>query len=98
MATHLTTAERLLEQAPRLRDLARQLVKDPHTADDLVQETWLTAIQRPLPDGLALRAWLATVLRNLARAAIAAGNRAADVACLVFYQEDAEAVFQVRGG
>jgi hypothetical protein len=34
--------------------------------------------------------------KSRARAAIAAGNRAADVACLVFYQEDAEGVLQVR--
>jgi hypothetical protein len=34
--------------------------------------------------------------KSRARAAIAAGNRAADIARLVFYQEDAEGVLQVR--
>jgi RNA polymerase sigma-70 factor (ECF subfamily) len=66
MAPHPSSPERLLEHAPRLRFLARQLVLDAHTAEDLVQETWLTALERPAPQGRALREWLATVLRNFA--------------------------------
>ena len=50
-----------------LRRLALQLVRDPHEADDAVQETWLQALRAP-PVGLdRLRGWLETVLRNVIR-------------------------------
>jgi RNA polymerase sigma-70 factor (ECF subfamily) len=57
--------ERLLEHAGWLRALARRLVKDDATADDLVQETWTAALTHP-PDH-AGRPWLSRVVRNLAR-------------------------------
>ncbi|QDV07870.1 ECF RNA polymerase sigma factor SigL [Planctomycetes bacterium Poly30] len=50
-----------------LRRLARSLVRDPSTADDLVQETWLSALRSgPSPDE-SLRPWLARVLQNAVR-------------------------------
>ncbi|MBL4771034.1 MAG: sigma-70 family RNA polymerase sigma factor, partial [Planctomycetes bacterium] len=56
--------ELLLEHAVWLRRLARELVRDPGAADDLVQDTWLAAL-RARPDlGLPLRPWLARVMRN----------------------------------
>src|SRR6185503_17221474 len=55
----------LLRADRRLRELARQLVNDPGTAEDLAQETWLAALAsgeiRFLPG------WLATVVRRLSR-------------------------------
>jgi RNA polymerase sigma-70 factor (ECF subfamily) len=59
-------AESLLENGPRLRALARRLVHDDHSAEDLVQETWVRAVERG-PSGAATPwQWLARVLRNLA--------------------------------
>lgn len=49
-----------------LRRLAYSLVRDEARAEDLVQETWATWVERR-PSGLAEpRAWLARVLRNRA--------------------------------
>ena len=59
-------AQSLLDHAGWVRNLARKLVGDPNLADDLVQETWVKALQRP-PTGGNLRAWLASVLRNIVR-------------------------------
>ncbi len=56
----------LLQHASWLRTLARRLVADAHTADDLVQSTWLAALKNPPPTGPAGRRWLATALRNFA--------------------------------
>src|SRR5262245_5832641 len=57
--------ETLLEHGPRLRTLARRLVRDGHAADDLVQETWLRAVESGGESSSAWQ-WLARVLRNLA--------------------------------
>jgi RNA polymerase sigma factor (sigma-70 family) len=54
----------LLAQAGWLRRFARALVGDAAAAEDLAQETMLSALRRPAPGGG--RAWLATVARNLA--------------------------------
>ena len=59
--------ESLLEHGPRLRALARRLVHDEHAADDLVQETWVRAVERGPASGATPWQWLARVLRNLAR-------------------------------
>jgi RNA polymerase sigma-70 factor, ECF subfamily len=66
------TAERsgiegLLEHATWLRGLASALVRDPASADDLVQDTWVAAMRNPRPSGVAPRAWLTGIARNLAR-------------------------------
>ena len=61
--------ESLLEHSTWIRGLAAQLASDPGTADDLVQKTWLAALQRPpssARDANSLRRWLAAVLRNFA--------------------------------
>ena len=54
--------ESLLEHSTWIRGLAAQLASDPGTADDLVQKTWLAALQRPpgsARDPRSLRRWLA---------------------------------------
>src|SRR5689334_18838679 len=59
--------ERLLAHAEWLERLALGLVREPHAAKDLVQDTWLVALSRPprdASDDRGLRAWLARVLRN----------------------------------
>lgn len=64
-ARRLTTEE-LLAHAGWVQALARRLVHDQATADDLVQETWLAALEQRWRGSGPSRAWLATVLRNAA--------------------------------
>src|SRR5512145_233265 len=59
-------SETLLRQADFLRALARGLLADEASSDDLVQSTWVAALER---DGEPLRkpqSWLSRVARNLA--------------------------------
>ena len=64
--SHWASAEALLSDVAWLRRLARQLVRDASSAEDLAQETLVTALlsapSSPEPGGL--RRWLARVLRN----------------------------------
>ncbi len=58
---------KLLDQSRWLSGLARQLVADASSADDLVQDTLLAAMESPRkPQDSGLRAWLATIMRNKA--------------------------------
>jgi len=59
--------ENLLAEREWLRRMARVLVADPSSADDLAQDTWAAALTAPPRDASQPRAWLATVTRNLAR-------------------------------
>lgn len=61
------TPEQLLHYEPRLRELAARLVSDHHRADDLVQETYLSALRQNLLFGAAPARWLRDVLRTKAR-------------------------------
>ena len=70
----MTTPPRDLEvaalrrHAHQLRRLARQLVRDEHEAEDLVQSTWTRLLERPPRDTSAgLGGWLSRVLTNFAR-------------------------------
>lgn len=67
--------EMLLEHADWIRALARRLVRDPDTAEEVVQRTFLAAADRNPGDDRPVRAWLAVVVRNLARAARRASAR-----------------------
>jgi RNA polymerase sigma factor (sigma-70 family) len=61
--------DRLLAESKWVRALARSLVA-PGEAEDVVQQTWLAALQRPPRlggDGDNLRGWLARVLSNVVR-------------------------------
>src|SRR5262245_9690935 len=57
--------ERLLEHAPWARRLARTLVWG-EVAEDVVQQAWLLALERPPSAAAPARAWLAGVLRRVA--------------------------------
>jgi len=57
----------LLQHAGWLRSLARSLVADPNLADDLLQDTWVAALEHPPGEGGTPRRWLSAVLRNFAR-------------------------------
>lgn len=59
-------ADALLIHGPFLRGLATRLVTDGSQADDLVQQAYLTALEKPPREQGSLRAWLASVTRNLA--------------------------------
>lgn len=60
--------EELLAQSDWVVGLARRLVRDRQSAEDLAQETWVAALERgPRAEGgRGLRAWLARVLRTRA--------------------------------
>src|SRR5262245_3958375 len=58
--------DELLVHGRFLRSLARALVSDSERADDLVQATWLAALEHPARDARAPLAWLAQILRRLA--------------------------------
>jgi RNA polymerase sigma factor (sigma-70 family) len=70
--------EELLAHAGWLRALAATLVRDASSADDLVQDTWIAALQRPPRADRPLRPWLARVLRNLAKNERRASRRRAE--------------------
>ena len=55
----------LLAETSWLRGLARELTHDPSTAEDLVQETMLAALEAPAPTRAKLRTWLEAVARRL---------------------------------
>jgi len=59
--------ELLLAHAGFVRSVARSLLRDGSAVDDVVQQTWLTALERPPRDAGALRRWLARVVRSVAR-------------------------------
>ncbi len=59
-------ADALLAQEGFIRAIARPLVLDESRVDDVVQETWLTALQRRPRRWASLPSWLATVARNIA--------------------------------
>jgi len=59
--------ERLLGEAGWMRSLARTLVADEASAEDIVQDTLLAAVERPPAERGHIGAWLARVLRNRAR-------------------------------
>ena len=59
-------AGELLEHVDFVQKLARRLARDESRAQDLVQETWLAALEGRPAAGSGMRAWLARVLRNRA--------------------------------
>lgn len=59
-----TPFDAMLAHLPWARALARDLVKDVDQAEDLVQEVWMRAMQRPPRNPGALRSWIASVMKN----------------------------------
>lgn len=60
------TAAELLQHAGALRALARRLVRDDATAEDVVQEAFAAALTRPPRHRSNLGGWLRVVARNVA--------------------------------
>jgi RNA polymerase sigma-70 factor (ECF subfamily) len=68
-------ADALLAHGEFVRALARKLVFEDDRADDVVQETWLAALEHAPERPRSLRAWLARVARNVALKASRAESR-----------------------
>lgn len=69
MSTHQPASEaieELIRHRRFLSALARSLVHDEHRAEDVVQETFVAALEKPPRAGVPLKAWLAAVVRNVA--------------------------------
>lgn len=64
---HEAVAHDIVAQTPWIRRLAQSLVRDPSLADDVVQETLLTALRHGAPNRKLPRSWYATVVRNYVR-------------------------------
>lgn len=56
-----------IERAEHIRALARALVRDEHDAEDLAQDAWIAALTRRPASEESWAAWIATVMRNVAR-------------------------------
>jgi RNA polymerase sigma-70 factor (ECF subfamily) len=63
----LETTEELLAHSAWLTRVARALTTNADDAEEVVQQTWLQALERPPVHRRNLRAWLATLARNLVR-------------------------------
>lgn len=72
-----TDANSVVEVIPALRAFARTFCRDPHDADDLVQETLAKAIANldKFEDGTRLKSWLFTIMRNTFYSRIRITNR-----------------------
>src|SRR5262245_41100480 len=60
------SVETLLRHREWVSTVARTLVRDQASAEDLAQEAWLAAARRPPADASSPRGWLASVLRRSA--------------------------------
>jgi RNA polymerase sigma-70 factor (ECF subfamily) len=58
-------ADKIVSERPWLRRLARRMVRSQASADDLVQDTCITALRNAPPD-VQMRPWLRSVMRKLA--------------------------------
>ncbi|MCC7172248.1 MAG: sigma-70 family RNA polymerase sigma factor, partial [Planctomycetes bacterium] len=65
----------LRKEAGFARNLAKSLLFDDQLADDVVQQAWLTAIERPPAHRVSVRGWFLTVVRNLALKALRSRKR-----------------------
>lgn len=57
----------LLSDTDWLRALARKLVRDPHAAEDLAQDTWVDVLRARVGPRGARRSWLGAIARNRLR-------------------------------
>jgi RNA polymerase sigma-70 factor (ECF subfamily) len=56
----------LLAHEPFVRAVVRDLLKDEHRVQDVLQETWIRALDKGPREGGSLKGWLARVARRLA--------------------------------
>ena len=63
----LHSLESLVQHTRWMTELARSLTGDADQADDVVQDTWISALRKPPTAPDDARPWLAVVLRNVVR-------------------------------
>lgn len=66
MSPNTPDLDALLAHSGWVRTLAQSLVTDPATADDVAQQAWQTALERPPRHGSNLRSWWSSVVRSSA--------------------------------
>lgn len=66
MSPNTPDLDALLAHSGWVRALAQNLVSDPATADDVAQQAWQTALERPPRHGSNLRSWWSSVVRSSA--------------------------------
>lgn len=71
--TAVTDVDSLLAEARWVETFARALVRED--SDDVAQDAWLAAIQRPPAPAASPRPWFATVMRNLQRMRFRSASR-----------------------
>jgi RNA polymerase sigma factor (sigma-70 family) len=57
--------QHLARHGSALRQLAQELLRDPHAADDAVQEVWVAALREPPQHSASIGGWLRTVLLHV---------------------------------
>lgn len=67
--------EHLLAQTDWVTKLARALVRDPATADDVAQATWVDVLRAPPRRSVRLREWLAAIVRRQAQRVARSNSR-----------------------
>ncbi|MEM6672283.1 MAG: sigma-70 family RNA polymerase sigma factor [Planctomycetota bacterium] len=70
-----TIRDELIRHGGFVRSIARDLLADDGLADDVVQETFVVALQSPPRSSAAITAWLRQVARRLALRHIRSGER-----------------------
>src|SRR5262245_27734555 len=68
-------AEFLLAHDSFVRALARSLLRDEHRADEIVQQTWLVALEHSPRCAALLRPWLLSICRHLSVKALLGERR-----------------------
>lgn len=63
----MNAQEQLVSHAAFVRNLAQRLVEDEDRAEDVIQDTWLAALEHPPRYQKSLQAWLGTVLANFVK-------------------------------
>jgi RNA polymerase sigma-70 factor (ECF subfamily) len=77
MERRAVALEELLGQSRWITRLARALVAREADVDDVVQQTWLRALESPPRHGGNVRAWLGAIARNVVRGRVRAEERRA---------------------
>jgi|GEM_PF-3311523 len=74
-APQTLSPEILLTHADFIRRLARRLIGDEQKAEDVAQDVWVAALEKPAADVASVRAWLAGTARNLVRRSVRTDER-----------------------
>jgi len=67
--------ESLLIHADFVRAVARRLIRDEHSAEDVAQKTWMVALDKQPDADRSVRAWLAGIARNISLRTLRADGR-----------------------